>query len=282
MAKTTRASATAARADRTAIAATASAPIVSDLPLYLQLQRIGGKLTPQEVSSILQQADSGYTWRLVDLANKRGKRIATSTASSRRASSRWRGSSGRSSLAAGQRGSRIARRPSSARSTSARSPIFPGSSRTSSEAVGTTASPSPSCSTACAAGPTCRCRRATSRAGGSYSIWPRGSCGSGMRPEALRRRTPASTCRPSTPAASSSSSRARTATSRPARGFPASSSGRAVPSKPGRLPMRSASSKRRIHQPSAREAGMSSKPARRYTASRVRVSRRPEIGRAHV
>lgn len=70
MAKTTRASATAARADRTAIAATASAPIVSDLPLYLQLQRIGGKLTPQEVSSILQQADSGYTWRLVDLANE--------------------------------------------------------------------------------------------------------------------------------------------------------------------------------------------------------------------
>jgi len=44
--------------------------IVKALPLSLQLQRIGGGLTPAQVSDIFRQADIGYMWRLVDLANE--------------------------------------------------------------------------------------------------------------------------------------------------------------------------------------------------------------------
>lgn len=44
--------------------------IVGTLPLSLQLQRIGGGLTPQQVSSIIRDADSGYMWRLIDLGNE--------------------------------------------------------------------------------------------------------------------------------------------------------------------------------------------------------------------
>ena len=44
--------------------------IVPELPLYLQIQRIGGNLTPHQVSEIIRQADVGYMWRLIDLANE--------------------------------------------------------------------------------------------------------------------------------------------------------------------------------------------------------------------
>jgi phage gp29-like protein len=44
--------------------------VVGEQPLYLQLQRIGGGLTPQQVSSIFREADAGETKRLVDLANE--------------------------------------------------------------------------------------------------------------------------------------------------------------------------------------------------------------------
>ncbi len=44
--------------------------IVGQLPINLQLSRIGGSLTPQTVSEIIRQADTGYMWRLVDLANE--------------------------------------------------------------------------------------------------------------------------------------------------------------------------------------------------------------------
>lgn len=44
--------------------------VITTLPIYLQLQRIPGQLTPQDVSSILRQADIGYMWRYVDLCNE--------------------------------------------------------------------------------------------------------------------------------------------------------------------------------------------------------------------
>lgn len=44
--------------------------VIGDLPLYLQLQRIGGSLTPIQVSQILRSADNGQTYLLVDLTNE--------------------------------------------------------------------------------------------------------------------------------------------------------------------------------------------------------------------
>lgn len=44
--------------------------VIQPLPLSLQLQRIGGGLTPIQVSEILRLADTGYVYRLVDLANE--------------------------------------------------------------------------------------------------------------------------------------------------------------------------------------------------------------------
>jgi phage gp29-like protein len=38
-------------------------------PLALRLQRVGGRLTPEEVSAILRLADTGYMYRLCDLAD---------------------------------------------------------------------------------------------------------------------------------------------------------------------------------------------------------------------
>lgn len=42
--------------------------LVKPLPLSLQLQRIGGGVTPAQVSEILRQADTGYMYQLMDLA----------------------------------------------------------------------------------------------------------------------------------------------------------------------------------------------------------------------
>jgi phage gp29-like protein len=44
--------------------------VVGDQPLYLQLQRIGGNLTPIQVSQIFRDADAGNIKRLVDLGNE--------------------------------------------------------------------------------------------------------------------------------------------------------------------------------------------------------------------
>jgi phage gp29-like protein len=43
--------------------------VIGEQPLYLQLQRIGGSLTPVQVSGIIREADAGSIQRLVDLAN---------------------------------------------------------------------------------------------------------------------------------------------------------------------------------------------------------------------
>lgn len=43
--------------------------IVKPLPLSLQLQRIGGGVTPAQVSEIMRMADTGYIYQLVDLGN---------------------------------------------------------------------------------------------------------------------------------------------------------------------------------------------------------------------
>lgn len=43
--------------------------VIPDLSLWLQFQRVGGGLTPQQVSGIIREADAGQTWRLMDLAN---------------------------------------------------------------------------------------------------------------------------------------------------------------------------------------------------------------------
>lgn len=45
-------------------------PVAREKPLHEQFQRIGGGLTPVEVSHILQQADSGQPARLLDLFNE--------------------------------------------------------------------------------------------------------------------------------------------------------------------------------------------------------------------
>lgn len=42
---------------------------IEDLPLYHQIQRIGGQMTPPQVSAIYREADAGYMARLADLAN---------------------------------------------------------------------------------------------------------------------------------------------------------------------------------------------------------------------
>jgi len=44
--------------------------VLPDLSLWLQFQRIGGSLTPQQVSEIIRSADVGFMYRLVDLANE--------------------------------------------------------------------------------------------------------------------------------------------------------------------------------------------------------------------
>jgi phage gp29-like protein len=52
----------------------APAPVLGDvvpnLPLSLQHMRIGGAMTPQQVSEIYRQADIGYMWQLQDLAHE--------------------------------------------------------------------------------------------------------------------------------------------------------------------------------------------------------------------
>lgn len=48
----------------------ALAPVVPQLPLSQQYQRIGGHLTPLQVSAIIQEADTGSLTRLVDLGNE--------------------------------------------------------------------------------------------------------------------------------------------------------------------------------------------------------------------
>jgi phage gp29-like protein len=44
--------------------------VIPQLPVWAQLQRIGGSLTPVEVSAIIREADTGRTARLCDLANE--------------------------------------------------------------------------------------------------------------------------------------------------------------------------------------------------------------------
>jgi phage gp29-like protein len=44
--------------------------IVDSPSVYDQNERIGGSLTPQDVSQIYREADTGYMWRLVDLADE--------------------------------------------------------------------------------------------------------------------------------------------------------------------------------------------------------------------
>lgn len=44
--------------------------MVAQPALYYQHTRIGGSLTPEDVSNILRTADTGYMWRLADLANE--------------------------------------------------------------------------------------------------------------------------------------------------------------------------------------------------------------------
>lgn len=44
--------------------------LVQQPSLYYQHTRIGGSLTPEDVSNILRTADTGYMWRLQDLANE--------------------------------------------------------------------------------------------------------------------------------------------------------------------------------------------------------------------
>lgn len=48
--------------------------IIAPTPLGWQAQRIGGNLTPQQVSSILREADTGYVARLIDLENEARQR----------------------------------------------------------------------------------------------------------------------------------------------------------------------------------------------------------------
>lgn len=50
------------------------ARVVRELPLYHQVQRIGGNLSPLQVSEILRQADTGYMYRFVDLLNESRQR----------------------------------------------------------------------------------------------------------------------------------------------------------------------------------------------------------------
>lgn len=43
---------------------------IPDQSIWLSFQRIGGHLTPAQVSEIIRVADSGFTWRLCDLGNE--------------------------------------------------------------------------------------------------------------------------------------------------------------------------------------------------------------------
>lgn len=49
---------------------TTGTPVVGSRPLHEQYQRIGGGLTPQQVSWIIAEADAGNPARLIDLANE--------------------------------------------------------------------------------------------------------------------------------------------------------------------------------------------------------------------
>ncbi len=55
---------------RAATRLTRPVEIVEPPSVYLQNERIGGSLTPQEVSEIYREADLGYMWRIVDLADE--------------------------------------------------------------------------------------------------------------------------------------------------------------------------------------------------------------------
>lgn len=44
--------------------------MVAQPALYYQHTRIGGGLTPEQISDVLRSADTGYMWRLADLANE--------------------------------------------------------------------------------------------------------------------------------------------------------------------------------------------------------------------
>ena len=57
------------RASTAKLTAPAS-PVQANRPLSNRLQRIGGALTPEDISAIMRQADSGYTYRLCDLAEE--------------------------------------------------------------------------------------------------------------------------------------------------------------------------------------------------------------------
>jgi phage gp29-like protein len=48
--------------------------VVEDPSIYDQNERIGGNLTPEQVSTIMREADDGYIWRLVDLADESRQR----------------------------------------------------------------------------------------------------------------------------------------------------------------------------------------------------------------
>ena len=50
--------------------------VVEDQSLWQQAARIGGGITPQIISSIIREADAGYTQRLIDLANECRQRDA--------------------------------------------------------------------------------------------------------------------------------------------------------------------------------------------------------------
>ena len=44
--------------------------VMGELCISDQIQRLGARITPQRVSSIIQLADTGYTYQLVDLGNE--------------------------------------------------------------------------------------------------------------------------------------------------------------------------------------------------------------------
>lgn len=57
------------RATTPRLAAGMGGKVLPELSLWLQFQRVGGALTPQQVSSIIRTADAGDMRRLMDLAN---------------------------------------------------------------------------------------------------------------------------------------------------------------------------------------------------------------------
>lgn len=58
------------RKERRSRALVRRAPVIPSLSLDQQFSRIGGGLTPLAVSSIVREADTGYIYRLIDLANE--------------------------------------------------------------------------------------------------------------------------------------------------------------------------------------------------------------------